>query len=87
MLFRSLLTQLLVEPNHEVRLRGVGPALAHVLGYVRVLEESKQLHEVRLRYSTERSTTTGTQIEFELTAQQRLASVPPPITSHRRRRR
>ena len=60
------LTQFLAEPEGEVRVRGHAPSLKEILDYVTALEETPHLRDMQLRYSTERATRTGQQVEFEI---------------------
>lgn len=61
-----LLTQMVLERHDEARLRGTSPTLGGVLTYVEALEQSDQLQDVQVRYSAERTTQQGAQVEFEI---------------------
>lgn len=63
---RIALTQWVLEPDQAMSIRGLAPVFAEVLTYVASLEQSEAVRDVQLRYSAERATPQGTQIEFEL---------------------
>ncbi|GEM_PF-3798545 len=60
------LTQFLYDRSQGLAIRGSAPAVGEVLTYLTTLEQSPAFRDLRLRYSTQRTTQAGLQVDFEV---------------------